>query len=87
MSVELETEDRLSPKRRAVHAVLDLLFLEMKNRLSLSAPPAWPKGEGDYNHLRESWQLYLQQKGKKDIHQYIDTASGVLEQLPKKSDK
>jgi hypothetical protein len=77
MSALLETEDRDSTKGRAVHAVLDLLFLELKNRLS--EHPTQPKGEGDYNHLLESWQLYLKQDGKRDIYKYIDTASQVLE--------
>jgi hypothetical protein len=83
LAVQLETEDRLSAKGRAAHAVLDLLFLELKSRLS--GKPNLSQGKGDYNHLLPSWQVYLQQKGTKDIHQYIDAASQVLKQLPEKS--
>jgi hypothetical protein len=70
-------KDHRSTKGWAIRNILDLLFLEQRKRMMGSAE--MPELKGSQLLLAESWHMYLQQKGHKDINQYIAQACQVLD--------
>jgi hypothetical protein len=80
-----EGVDYDSTKGRAIHCILDLLFLELRRRLDPKAE--MPKPQRDKLLLEDSWHHYLQQTGQRNINQYIDQATQVLDSAKKTKSK